>query len=326
MQKQQSGFSFLDISSLNLPESVKDECRIASLHGINIIVEANRYKTKPEQVREIRLLSQYKGYDNMKKYFHLPTEVLRILRVYAEAGLSFDELLNKYMTKTNRLKVTTEVFEKIAKANITENNLHIDFSKVRNDLVDIILFANNKKIKTEDIIAYSNETVDGNYKRVEVIKLLVTLRVADINIEPFLKDIWDEDRIFTLIQGSLIIQPDEAIKRYDLTPSFTAGEIEQIIKAHAMKPELAELLSLTEDEIPIYNQYQAHEINEGYRLGLDISEYFDPNYSDLEMRQIREKLMKREEKKKGRKFRENLLRKVHTRLSDIRTDWDSFDK
>lgn len=311
--------NFLDITHLNLPESIKDEMRIACLHGLDLSRYAKKYKNNPEHVREIRLLLQMNT--KYTRYFDLPTEIIRTFRYYELENKDPLPILHKYITPGGNKDLPSSTLEKVLKANLKVPNAHIDFTTVRNDLVDIVLYGISKHIELADILDYAQD------KRSDVIKLLITLRIADINIEPFLQDIWDEERILALIQGSLIVQPEQLIKNYNITPAFTASEITEVIQAHKVNPQLAQLIAYTEDDIPIYNAYQMHEIVEGYRLGLDFEQYYDPANTDLEMRQYREKLMRREEQQRGRKFRENLLKQIKRPLDpSLSTDWSTLIK
>lgn len=311
--------NFLEISLLNLPESIKDEMRIAQLHGIDIGRYAMRYKQQPEHVREIRLLMQNKLDVDAYRLFTLPTGVLHQIRRYMEEQIDFKTITNKYITSKGVSRLSNKTLEKILRANRKVNNLHVDFRKVQNELVDDVLYGVSKHIRLDDILAYAPG------KRTDIIKLLISLRVADINIEPFLQDVWDEERIIALIQGSLIIQPGDLIKEYNITPAFTDSEIEAVIQAVKVNPGLAHLIAYTEDDIPIYNAYQMQEIIEGYRLGLDFEQYYEPTNTDLEMRQIREQLMDQEAKQKGRKFRESLLKQINRPIDPtLSADWNTL--
>lgn len=312
--------SIIDITKLDtISDSIKDEMMIATMHGIDIEDIARKYRKEPERVRELRLLIQTTGKNNASKYktYHnLPISILRMIRYYIEDKKDVFSYLDRYITKNSKLNISEETLEKILKANLKVPNKHIDFTKVENDIVDTILYGLKRGIEVEDIIDYSRG------KRAEVVNLLVTLRTADINIEPFLNDIWTEDRIFALIQGRLVIEPEVLIQEYNITSAFTAGELTEVIRAHKISPDLASLIAYTEDDIPIYNQYQMFEIIEGVRLGLDITNYYQPENTDLVMRSRREVLMKDKAKEKGRQFRENLVRKLDSnKKHSISTDW-----
>ena len=90
-----------------------------------------------------------------------------------------------------------------------------------------------------------------------------------------------------------------------------------IIRAYEINPELAMLVASKDEEgIPIYNQYQMYEVTEGIRLHLDVSSYYQPSYTDLQMRLKREELIKIEERRTGRKFKERILSKSNIKLDD----------
>lgn len=267
--------NFLEVDLIDAPDATKDEIRIGILHGIDISQEAAKFLTDSDRVREIRLLKQL-GYE---KHLRAPSQVLQEIRNYIKFGLNPDKILDKYYNKVSQKKLI-----KIMQTNL-KTPFETNLVNVPEASLDAILYGITKGIDVSDIVAKVTEL------RSEIVNLLVNLKLSNIQIEPFLQDLWDRDRIIALIQGSIIIDPADLIKRYDISSNFTAGEITEIIKAHSLDPELAQLLATTDDEIPIYNQYQMFEINDGYKLGLDINQYYSPDKTDLEMKQIKDKLI-----------------------------------
>lgn len=311
--------SFLDISNLgsDIPETVKDEMRIASLHGLNLTPFVHRFKNDSERIHYIRLLVQNNYINISDKILNdLDSDILRILVKYMETHTDFRVILSKYISKNNNLMIEKESLVKILLGYLKYPQIiEYDFLDIKPELVDTFIFAIKSGVDVKEL-QYSNFP-----HSTEVVKLLVNLKIAGLSIMPFIKGNWRTNQVYALISGSSIVKPEILIEDYDIDETFPSGSIKEIIRAYEISPELASLVSIKdEDGVPIYNQYQMYEVSEGVRLGLDVSSYYKPNITDLEMRLRREELIKMEEKRTGKRFKERVLSKTNIKLNDEQLD------
>lgn len=302
---------FLDVPKLPFTESVKDEIMIAQLHGIDLIPFARRFKDN-ERVHYIRLLLQG-GLDETDPVLSdFSTTILRTLTEYQRTFTDFRIILNKYVHSNNSLRVEESTLVKVLQAYLKYPSIRdYDFVEIHPDLVDTFVYAIRMNIDVQDLQDYAKTHT------VEVVKLLVNLRVAGVAIQSFLSGYWQTSQIYALISGSSIVEPSVLIEDYDVDETFSAGSIREIIRAYEVDPALATLISTKDqDGIPIYNQYQMYEITEGIKLNLDVSSYYQPTLTDLEMRLKREELIRKEEKRSGKLFKERRLSKSTIQLDD----------
>ncbi len=302
---------FLDVPKLPLSEAVKDEIMIAQLHGIDLLPFARRFKDN-ERVHCIRLLLQ-SGLDESDPILSdFSTTILRILTEYKRTHTEFRIILNKYIHTNNSLRVEESTLVKVLQAYLKYRSIYdYDFVEIHPDLVDTFVYAIRMNVDVQDLQEYAKT------HPVEVVKLLINLRVAGVAIYSFLSGDWQTSQIYALISGSSIVEPSVLIEDYDLDETFPEGSIREIIRAYEVDPSLATLISTKDqDGIPIYNQYQMYEITEGIKLNLDVSSYYQPTLTDLEMRLKREELIRKEEKRSGKLFKERRLSKSTILLDD----------
>lgn len=286
--------NFLEVDLIDAPDATKDEIRIGLLHGIDISKEAAQFLSDPDHIREIRLLKQL-GY---AKHLKAPTNLLKQIRAYLNLGRNPDEILDVYYNKVSNAKLI-KIMQTAIKYPINDNLI-----SVPEDSLDAILYGITKQIDISEIIT-TIKTL-----RPEIVNLLVNLKISNIDIKPFVDGLWDRDRIIALLQGSVIIDPADLIREFNIGINFTAGEITEIIKAYELNYNLAVALSDTDPEtdVPDYNQYQMYEITDGYKLlKAEVKSYLNPELTDLEMRQIKEKLIK-ERSKHNSSFRAKILK------------------
>lgn len=302
---------FLDVPKLPLSEAVKDEIMIAQLHGIDLLPFARRFKDN-ERVHCIRLLLQGGLEESDPILSDFSTTILRILTEYQHTHTEFRIILNKYVHPNNSLRVEESTLVKVLQAYLKYGSIYdYDFVEIHPDLVDTFVYAIRMNVDVQDLQEYAKT------HPVEVVKLLINLRVAGVAIHSFLSGDWKTSQIYALISGSSIVEPSILIEEYDLDETFPEGSIREIIRAYEVDPALATLISTKDqDGIPIYNQYQMYEIIEGIKLNLDVSSYYQPTLTDLEMRLKREELIRKEEKRSGKLFKERRLSKSTIQLDD----------
>lgn len=312
---KKSNLSFLDIDKLpsSVSESIKDEIRIANLHGYDLTRIAKRFLSDPERIYCIRRLVISGSVELEDKLLtSYDTDILRILVKYTELHMDFRVILSRYTTKDHRLLVEKDTLTKLMLGYLSNPDIFkYDFLDIKPDLVSTFIYAVKSKVDVLDLQKYSLTHPS------DVVKLLVNLKVAGIPIQGFLTGDWKTSQIYALISGSSIVAPEILIEQYDVDETFPEGSIKEIIRAYEINPELAMLVASKDEEgIPIYNQYQMYEVTEGIRLHLDVSSYYQPSYTDLQMRLKREELIKIEERRTGKKFKERILSKSNIKLDD----------
>lgn len=307
--------SFLDLDSVPegvLSEAIKDEVRIAILHGVDITKFAEKFKNDEERVHYIRLIMQYSDVTADEKILTLPSEILKVISDCLIHNYEYKQNLSLYVDDNYNLKLDSDKVVKILEAGKMNPGVRdYDFNDVPSDSIEPLLLAYQYDSNISDLYEFSKESSS------DVVKLLVNLRRVNMDIEPFLDGLWTSEQVYAMISGKSIVSTNELLSVYNITDAFSAAQIREIIDAISFSPTLAKFLaSCDKDFIPLFNNFQMYEIIEGERLGLDTAKYASPSTSQEDMRVIREKLMDEKEKESGKIFRSRLIRHDDVSIDD----------
>lgn len=312
--------AFLDIDYLDVSESVKDELRLASLHGLNLAPFVQRFANDHERLHCIRVLLQGKSFaDGNPLLTTLPNRVLECLITYQEQNNPslmhqvVAWIATNYVDDTHHLVVSETVMAKLLHAGLIHHAIFdYDLTIADDDTVDSFIYGVTHHIDLTPIVHYAT-----SHHVPQMVALLISLSASHQDIRPFLEGEWTEPQLYALFSAPTVIKADQLLTDYHLTDTFTRGMIIEIIRGYQILPNLATLLSTTDGNgVPIYNQYQMYEIVEGMRLHIDVSSYCDPSISDLDMRLKRESLLQMKESRQGYPFKERLLSKTNVQLND----------
>lgn len=290
---QTLGISFFDIEKLRVSRDLKDELTIAYLYGLDLTPYLTKGGITFEELREIRLCLEHEVplsiIDN-----NLKVNVLRSLRkLYASnRTLESSSLVNYFISGVGGLELEETTFEILVDYILQGVDVSsIDFSIIPVNAVDLILSAKSQGLDVSDLVQIALK------KDVDYLEFMISLKLADISIEPFIKGSWSESQVLTVLKARGVIAPIDLVRRY-INENYTAGQIEQVVRAFKYNC-VDDIVVVDEDDYPLYNEYQMYNIVEGARFDLDYGIYLDATMSDYEMSLIRNKLMDQKDALEG---------------------------
>lgn len=288
------GLSFFDVQGLEVSQGVKDELTLGLLHGLDLTPFIVDESVDFHILRAVRLCLEY----DVPLYLietNLSEKVLTPLYRLYSAHQTVDSagLVSYFNKHTHELQLEAETFAVLVSLAL-EN---VDFSKIDFTMVPLAtvsLFASAlaQGVEVEDL-QESRAVSDKDY-----LDFLISLRLAGVDIKPFLSGSWSEDKIMVILKVRAKISIVDFITHY-INDKFTAGQIEQCVRAYEFGC-LPLVCSTDPEGYPIYNEYQMYQLVEGARFNLNYRAYADPMLNDSEMALKRTELFKQaDENKKG---------------------------
>ena len=288
------GLSFFDLQAMDINQNVKDELTLGLLHGLDLTPYVTSDKVDFELLRAIRLCLEHEVPLHLIDA-NLDKEVLiPLYRLYsAHRTIDSSGLTSYFNTTTSELTLepqTLSVLVDLALENVDFSK--VDFTFIPLATVDVFASALAQGVEISDL-QKSRAVSDKDY-----LDFLISLRLAGVDISPFLEGSWSEEQILAILRGRLKVSVVEFITHY-INENFTAGQIEQCWRASDFGC-LSLVCSVDRDCFPIYNEYQMYQIVEGARFNLDYRLYADPSLNDSEMALARTELFKKaDENKRG---------------------------
>ena len=288
------GLSFYDIQKLDVDQNVKDELTLGFLHNLNLTSFITSDTVDFKLLRAIRLCLEhevplYLVEANLREDILTPLyELYSSHRTLNSSGLE-----PYFHNTTYELLVEPKTLGILVGLSL-EN---VDFSKVDFTLIplatiEVFASALAQGVDVSDLQS-SRAVSDKDY-----LDFLISLRMAGVDIAPFLEGSWSEEQILAILRGRLKVSIVDFITHY-INENFTAGQIEQCWRASDFGC-LSLICSTDKDGHPIYNEYQMYQIVEGARFNLDYRLYADPSLNDSEMALQRTELFKKaDENKRG---------------------------
>ena len=292
--KTSLGLSFFDLQKMDINQNVKDELTLGILHGLDLTSYVTSDNIDFELLRAIRLCLEHDVplhlvNANLDKDILIP-----LYRLYSAHRTIDSSGLSKYFNlTTNELMLeprTLGVLVDLALENVDFSM--VDFTFIPLATVDVFASALAQGVEISDL-QKSRAVSDKDY-----LDFLISLRLAGVDISPFLEGSWSEEQVLAILRGRLKVSVVEFITHY-INENFTAGQIEQCWRASDFGC-LSLVCSVDKDGFPIYNEYQMYQIVEGARFNLDYRLYADPSLNDSEMALERTELFKKaDENKRG---------------------------
>ena len=288
------GLSFFDIQALDVNRNVKDELTLGLLHGLDLTPFITSDKVDFELLRAVRLCLEH----DVPLYLvnaNLDKDVLTPLYKLYSAHRTLDSSgLSNYFNSTNyELMVepkTLGILVDLALENVDFSK--VDFTLIPLSTLEVFASALVQGVEITDL-QNSRAVSDKDY-----LDFLISLRMAGVDISPFLEGSWSESQILAILRGRLKMSVVDFIQHY-INENFTAGQIEQCWRASDFGC-LSLVCSTDKDSFPIYNEYQMYQLVEGARFNLDYRLYADPSLNDSEMALARTELFKKaDENKRG---------------------------
>lgn len=272
--------SFYDIQLLEVDSDLKDELALAFLDNLDMSPYLNRNLTY-KVFRGIRLCLKHKVPTSLIESNLNETTLLALAELYRKLYTLKNNNLEQYFKRGDKeLLIEEDTFRKLVDLTLSDISFEtVDFSLVPITHVKTFVSALYQGVKVDDLVRIASKK-DADY-----LQLLISLRQAGIDIEPFLTGEWMEDQIQAIISGRSRISPVNLIRTH-INEHFTSGMIELVIKAIDYGCEDV-VTALDEDGYPLFNEYQSYNLVEGARFGLDYMKYADPNLNDYQMATIR---------------------------------------
>lgn len=286
--------SFFDIQSLDVSQNVKDELTLGFLHRLDLTSFITSDDVDFKLLRAIRLCLEhevplYLINANLNEDVLTPMyELYSSHRTIESSGLA-----SYFNNSTYELLIEAKTFEILVGLALENVNFaEVDFTLIPLSTVEVFASALAQGVEVKDL--QNNRAVSDK----DYLDFLISLRMAGVDISPFLEGSWSESQILAILRGRLKISVVDFIQHY-INENFTAGQIEQCWRASEFGC-LSLVCSIDKDGYPIYNEYQMYQIVEGARFNLDYRLYADPTLNDSEMALQRTELFRAaDENKRG---------------------------
>ncbi len=119
------------------------------------------------------------------------------------------------------------------------------------------------------------------------IRLLMSGMTLDIDVQPFIREIWSEETLRLLFNYAHRVDLNEFLTY--ITPKFATECVEILLQSKEEGLDIHKLAYRDEDGYGIYNEYQLGVLHKALKDGYKDTDIFNPEYSDIRMQEIYDK-------------------------------------
>lgn len=253
---------------------ILDEIRLAVLDDTNIMLYIDSCGDDSYKLGQFRLAVR-EGVQARFLSTQLTAKTVKCMRKCTYEGVSLEPLVKYY--NGMQLALPVEVFEIITETlSLGGDITKIDFFDVPEGILDIIC---RGLVRGYPMWMFVDERFSEQY-----IRLLMRGLDLNIDISPFMKDIWSESQLVLIFANSNKVDISMLISY--ISPKFSCETITALIKTIMLGLDIDQLAYRDSDGYPIYSDFQIEVLTRALLLmkkGVNCEEVFNPRLSDKQM-------------------------------------------